>query len=101
MQLVEIKKKEEIGYDIRLQQFSTCYASNYRNGAKTYCITYTAEGVYKPELYAYELKVKLEVTEPTIKDYFIGIDWGGRVKKCFGDYIPDFRKKREKRHRGW
>lgn len=75
-------------------------AANTENG-KTYCITYTTEGEYKPELDAYELKAKLEVTEPTIKNYFIGIDLGSRVKKCFGDYIPDIRKKREKRHKGW
>jgi hypothetical protein len=75
-------------------------AANIEDG-KSYCITYTAEGEYKPELDAYELKAKLKVTEPTIKDCFIGIDRGSRVKKCFGDYIPDFRKKREKRRRGW
>jgi hypothetical protein len=68
---------------------------------KTYCLTYTAEKEYKPELDAYELKSRLEITEPTIKNYIIGIDLCSRVKKCFGDYIPDRRKKREKRRSRW
>lgn len=75
-------------------------AANIEDG-KPYCITYTVEKEYKLELDAYEIKAKIEVTEPTIKQYFIGIDWGSRVKRCFGDYIPDFRKKKEKRRRDW